>query len=288
MNGPLVITGMHRSGTSLAAAVLQSAGLHIGDCLLGPRHGNLAGHFEDLDFVGFHQDVLAAAGESTEGWTLRSDVMISSEHAVFAKALVEGKASHGVLWGWKDPRTTLFLSFWARLLPNAAFLLLFRPPWAVIDSLYRRGDFEFLWKPARAVELWIHYNRLMLDFVEANSQRCLLISIDGLLDDTQLCVGAVRERFQFAFGEPNLALVQPSMLRRQAPDPMLVRAVVSRCPAALAIYKQLLASQPNWLKSAPPEIAAPNMSAADAEAVLESVMAKGREEFVASLSRLEA
>ena len=52
----IVITGMHRSGTSLTASLLQSAGLNLGDRLMeATATGNpLKGYFEDLDFVEFH------------------------------------------------------------------------------------------------------------------------------------------------------------------------------------------------------------------------------------------
>ncbi|MEM7034937.1 MAG: chromosome partitioning protein ParA, partial [Chloroflexota bacterium] len=60
----VIITGMHRSGTSLVANVLQQGGLNIGQNLLGPGHGNLRGHFEDQDFFHFHDSVLNRMGES--------------------------------------------------------------------------------------------------------------------------------------------------------------------------------------------------------------------------------
>ena len=46
----LVVTGMHRSGTSMVAAYLQQAGVSIGRNLIGPAPGNPRGHFEDRDF----------------------------------------------------------------------------------------------------------------------------------------------------------------------------------------------------------------------------------------------
>ena len=48
---PIIIAGMHRSGTSLAASLLQSAGLDVGERLMEGNWSNPRGHFEDLDFV---------------------------------------------------------------------------------------------------------------------------------------------------------------------------------------------------------------------------------------------
>jgi hypothetical protein len=47
----LIVTGMHRSGTSLTAAFLQAIGVDLGDKLLQGNYGNPKGYFEDVDFV---------------------------------------------------------------------------------------------------------------------------------------------------------------------------------------------------------------------------------------------
>ena len=49
-----IIAGMHRSGTSLTAALLQNVGVDIGQRLMGASYSNSKGHFENLDFVEFH------------------------------------------------------------------------------------------------------------------------------------------------------------------------------------------------------------------------------------------
>ncbi|HZX74061.1 MAG TPA: hypothetical protein VFE57_06560, partial [Cyclobacteriaceae bacterium] len=57
-NKILVVTGMHRSGTSVVTQWLQQCGLHVGDELLGAGIGNSVGHFEDVDFLRAHSDFL--------------------------------------------------------------------------------------------------------------------------------------------------------------------------------------------------------------------------------------
>jgi len=56
----LVIAGMHRSGTSLLAALASEAGFDMGARLLAAGPGNPGGHFEDLDFLELHDAALAA------------------------------------------------------------------------------------------------------------------------------------------------------------------------------------------------------------------------------------
>jgi hypothetical protein len=51
----LIITGMHRSGTSLTAAFIHKIGLDLGDNLLKYNYWNPKGYFEDIDFVEFQR-----------------------------------------------------------------------------------------------------------------------------------------------------------------------------------------------------------------------------------------
>src|SRR5687767_11000665 len=61
---PIVLTGMHRSGTSLVARLFIEAGVDLGRELLGTGEHNRAGHFEDQAFLSFHERVLIARDPS--------------------------------------------------------------------------------------------------------------------------------------------------------------------------------------------------------------------------------
>ena len=59
MNGQcLIITGMHRSHTSLLTQCLHLAGMYIGDNLLEANQYNSQGHFEHRDIVAFHENLI--------------------------------------------------------------------------------------------------------------------------------------------------------------------------------------------------------------------------------------
>ena len=51
----LILIGMHLSGKSLTASILQKTSLNIGSELLEAGEGNIKGHFEDCDFYNFHK-----------------------------------------------------------------------------------------------------------------------------------------------------------------------------------------------------------------------------------------
>ena len=64
---PVAIVGMHRSGTSMVAKLLQRAGLNLGaeGDLMPPAEENPEGFYEHLGFVRLNDEVLNVAGA---GW----------------------------------------------------------------------------------------------------------------------------------------------------------------------------------------------------------------------------
>ncbi len=169
------IGGHHRSGTSFIAEMLQTAGLDIGQRLMGPGASNPRGHFEDMDFHEFHVEVLRSQGLGFEGFIDEPVVKVPEQLESTARRLVERRRQAGHAWGWKEPRSTLLLDFWGKLVPELNFVLVFRRPWEVIDSLFRRGDALFHRNPNLAVAVWLNYNRAVLDFHDRHPERCVLI-----------------------------------------------------------------------------------------------------------------
>ena len=49
---------MHRSGTSLITNWLSRCGLEIGERLAAGNAGNVEGHFEDVEFLKLHEEIL--------------------------------------------------------------------------------------------------------------------------------------------------------------------------------------------------------------------------------------
>ena len=236
----LIITGMHRSGTSVVAAALASAGLHVGSRLMPGGRGNPRGHFEDLDFVSLHERILRANGIGTEGFTTATEIPVPPSLADEAVLLVEQRRLGQTPWGWKDPRTTLFLEWWARLLPEARFLLLFRSPAEVIDSLFRRGDDTFSLNPGFALDVWSAYNRRIHDFQRAHPDRCHLAAAETAVADPRRLVAAVRDRWGFPLGEP-AGVADPHLFRHRL-DLGRRSLVAHGRPAALELHATLLAA----------------------------------------------
>lgn len=198
----LVITGMHRSGTSLVASLLQASGVRLGDRLLQGDRAAPAGYFEDVDFLALNRRILAActpaeAGHRDWGWTECGtfDSAPLPAYRASAEVLVAARDRAGTAWGWKDPRTSLLLDFWDGVLGGQArFLLLYRHPWEVADSMLRTGADVWLENPDYPSRIWTHYNRQVLDFHRRHRDRTLLLSSNRLLRDPEAFVAMARLR----------------------------------------------------------------------------------------------
>ncbi len=155
---------MHRSYSSLFARWLYECGLPIGDDLLGPKLGNPDGHYEDLDFVKFHMHILQKNGLDFDVDGNCSEIEINQEDWEKGRRIVDQKNQLYPQWGWKDPRTCLFLNFWRKLLPNARYLILFREHTDVIYSLINRYEAQRLrslgtaGKIVTKIKLWKNRN----------------------------------------------------------------------------------------------------------------------------------
>ena len=192
----LIIAGMHRSGTSLVAQTFFKAGLFLGDRLSGPSRFNPEGYFEDRDIVQFHDRVLAAHDAAWHSPSiLGKKLAVGSCHKGEIINVIQRKFHGYRVWGWKDPRAALFLSFWQEALPGAKFVLVFRNPEEVVWSLIRRGDFKTyaknpLGQAILALRIWTHYNKQILEFARRHPKLSLLlhVPVDLLKRDIQAIV----------------------------------------------------------------------------------------------------
>lgn len=175
---PLLIAGMHRSGTSWAARALHAAGLHLGDDLVGAEPSNPYGHFEDEHVVALHDEALAEHGltwKSTE-----PPGPLSSAISDRIARIVDEREATGRAWGLKDPRLCLFLPDWLAACPESFVLVVIRRPDEVVASLHRRhaqrwvntrhvdpSDITFWQTPDLGLGLWVYYyERLLMALAE--------------------------------------------------------------------------------------------------------------------------
>ncbi|WPJ97740.1 sulfotransferase [Coraliomargarita algicola] len=181
---PIILTGMHRSGTSLLGSFLNESGIHMGSDLVEKDSGNPNGYYEDTEFLNFHIRLIQKYHKSN--WYAPSSIMPNDEERQMALDLLSKKGSHGV-WGWKDPRSTLFLELWRDLCPDAKFLFVYRNPFSVIESLNRREKSGKLHWRARAMWLrgWLVYTRCCINFHQKHPNDCLFFSLESMTQNPE-------------------------------------------------------------------------------------------------------
>jgi hypothetical protein len=184
---PVCMAGMHRSGTSLVARVLNLCGLFLGPVsdVMGEGSSNADGFWEHIPLLNMNDRILAAAGG---GWDIPPPaeriVKLARDESLRAdaEALLLPFQGHP-LWGWKDPRNCLTIGFWQSLIPDLRFVVSVRDPREVVDSLYRR-DFS---SPAFSYNLWRLYHQSILAGSDPSSR--IVLHYEAALERTRAEAG---------------------------------------------------------------------------------------------------
>lgn len=158
---PILILGMHRSGTSCLAGTLQQAGVYLGDVSVYNKY-NKKGNRENSSTMSLNEKILEynKASWDTPPETLEWNDSLEEE----GKDIIQDfeKKCHSSHWGFKDPRVLLTLPFWNKLLPNASFIGTFRHPMNVAKSLNNRNNSSI--EIHSGLSLWSAYNKNLLNF----------------------------------------------------------------------------------------------------------------------------
>lgn len=173
---PVMVIGMHRSGTSLVARQLRAAGGYLGS--------RLDPNSESLLFLQLNHSILTAAGVTWDAVPdgFRGDELVDhpavwrcllrNQHLLWSEFFKgfgkEGKETYSLLpeeyllpereggrlggfpfwarrrrpapfWGWKDPRSTLTLQAWLRMFPQARVIHVLRSGIDAALSLWKRS-----------------------------------------------------------------------------------------------------------------------------------------------------
>lgn len=153
---PVIIIGMHRSGTSAITRILEQLGIFVGH--------DLDENHESQFFQGLNKWLLSQSsgawdnpgaishllgdGESVELVLAYLREIVCSprrrKYVGLRKYLLRSdKDTLSRPWGWKDPRSTFTLPIWLQLYPNAKIIYVERHGIDVAVSLKRRNDGSF-------------------------------------------------------------------------------------------------------------------------------------------------
>ncbi|MFC1791162.1 sulfotransferase [Gemmatimonadota bacterium] len=203
---PILVVGMHRSGTTLLARILSQAGVFMGRPVTARTH-------ESPFFVDINETIFALAHAYWDQPAPVFDLITSGTHHRLGHALGGICSSPWIFsylgwkkyrryrslyslnrpWGWKDPRNTFTLPLWLQVFPDAKVIHIVRNGVDVGQSLVVRAratmhldrvsSVKCLSLPG-AFEVWRQYVQAGLDHTAGlGPHRLLSINYEGLLSD---------------------------------------------------------------------------------------------------------
>jgi tetratricopeptide (TPR) repeat protein len=224
----LICTGFHRSATSATANYLHDAGLNLGENLVPGHISNAKGHFEDWDMVKLHDEQLTLSGTNLQ---FHDQCNLIHDSMPF-KRYSQERFNHAIHWGGKDPRASLFLDEWDEVLQDSGRYLFVIRHWSCcVESLLHRHSRELahhlpqptpeneglkLWlQPQLAAQMWLAYNKRILDFVKKHKSKVLLVSQRSLFEGAPI-LSTLNSRFGFNLNKNTTSPFQIELLRDQA------------------------------------------------------------------------
>lgn len=148
---PIIIIGMHRSGTSMVTRMLERIGLFVGVHKDDNREAHFFRNLNDWMMTSCggawdHPSPTRLLAGDTELRELCAEYirlrMVSPVAASFlgCRGLLPGRHAFQINtpWGWKDPRNTFTLSVWREIFPDFRVIHVYRHGVDVAASLLRR------------------------------------------------------------------------------------------------------------------------------------------------------
>lgn len=247
----VLILGFHRSHTSVIAQWLKENGLFIGSNLLKSSAHNQKGYFEDLDFLSIHLDILKYNNCDRSGIFKIASPSINSSQKLSLKRLIRARNISHTVWGFKEPRTALFLNFYNSVLDAPYYIVIVRPFNETIASILKREfgtanwNYKSLFRspkkfvlnhfyyPNKVLKAWIAYNERFYELINENNWKGCLILTRNLKEDEKQILSILQsdevitnnKSFDLFFnstlthGKRNSFLLSP-ILKRKAKDLM--------------------------------------------------------------------
>lgn len=151
LTSPIIVIGMHRSGTTLLTKMLEVCGVFWG--------GSKDEYNESIGFQSINEKLFAMANAAWDNPEPVESLLSEPRLAEDAESLIRSTLDDGffneyfighkpfrfpefteeyALWGWKDPRNIFTLPVWMRFFPDARIIHIVRNGLDVSASLWLR------------------------------------------------------------------------------------------------------------------------------------------------------
>jgi hypothetical protein len=193
----ILVAGMHRSGTSATARVVNLLGAHITAKLAPAQPGiNERGFWESAAIFRIHDELLRGLGSSWDDPFPLADRWLETTIAQETKSRIVAEINDDFadssLFVVKDPRLTRLLPLWLNLFKDLhiepiAVIIPFRNPMEVAMSLQKRDGIAV----AKSILMWVHSN-LEVELASRGLPR-MFLHYDELLADWQRFADVLRK-----------------------------------------------------------------------------------------------
>ncbi|NDY57944.1 hypothetical protein G3N56_14505, partial [Desulfovibrio sulfodismutans] len=193
---PLMVLGMHRSGTSVLAGCLHILGIELGTDMMPANARNEIGYWENENLMTIHEVLLRQLGCSWD--------MVGSLPADWLESAAGQKAKQRLksfldrtfrtdkLWAVKDPRLSMLFPLWAEVLEQRnekpGLIVIVRHPDEVAASLAKRDTMDI----RKGLLLWFAYNRET--FAACRARPHVVITYDQLLGDPLATLDTIEKK----------------------------------------------------------------------------------------------
>jgi hypothetical protein len=183
----VVVLGMHRSGTSPVARLVNLMGLYFGPegSGLPANEENPRGFWERTDVVSLNDRLLDSVGANwcdIHPFLVRNVERDGINPVVPAIAATILELDAHRPWFLKDPRFSLTLPFWRPFLDSPSVFVCWRNPAAVVASLLRRSERDT--QPLARDEAYALWEAYMVAALKGSSiHERLIVDFDKLISD---------------------------------------------------------------------------------------------------------
>ena len=171
----IVVLGMHRSGTSALAGVLNILGCDKPATVMDPNPFNELGYFESKRIYPLHSELLASAASRWDDWQPINPGWFDSPRAEEfhdrAVETMQNEFGTSRLFVLKDPRISRLVPFWRGVLADIGvsprFVLTLRNPLEVAASLAKRDNIN----SELSMLIWLQH-MLQAEYDTRDQKRC--------------------------------------------------------------------------------------------------------------------
>lgn len=217
-DGPILITGIPRSGTSMISNCLQQAGLWLG-ATIQPNGDNPRGFFENREIrERILKPNLKVVGADPLGVLRLPDLAALAPDpklrervlAIFSQQGHDGQSR----WGYKEPKLSLSWPLWAEAFPDATWVIVERDIEAVVKSCLNTN---FMNRHSCDAEFWRTFAsryRERLDNLADTVPNVVRISSDDVIAGDYTALTKLAARLDLDWTQSCVAQIVPGLFNR--------------------------------------------------------------------------